>query len=514
MEVMIKGEKMNFIEIISPSYAAKRERAKTELKLEKARAGWIEEYVGYSQHGASKKKAAFKKFDDNLYNADEDIGDNKEVLMARSRQLYMGNPIAVSAIRKFRTNIVGSGIKLKSKINNKILNLSEDEVQQIQDNIQTVWELWAESKECDIERQSNFYQIQSLALITQLIDGECFAVLPLKKRVNEFFELKIKLIDSARCTSPNLPNENIRNGVELDKDGEPIAYWFIKNEETMEPIRIHTFSKTGRRNVLVMMEKERIGQRRGVPVLAPVIEMLSQLSKFTNAELMNAVISSMFTAFIKTEKNTNPVGQMLGATITDKKDTENEGKFIEMGSGTIVDLEPGQDLVFADPNRPNTQFEAFMIAMCKEVGAALEIPLEVLLSNFNASYSASKASLEEVWKVYMMRRTWLISDFCQPIFEEFMDEAVAKGYLKLKGYYENPLMRKAYITAEWYGEAQSQIDPLKEVKAANERISNGLSTRARESRAINGSDWKKNVEQLKVENKIMKELRENENNGE
>ena len=36
---------------------------------------------------------------------------------------------------------------------------------------------------------------------------------------------------------------------------------------------------TGRRNVLHIMSRERIGQRRGVPLLAPVLESLKQLGR-------------------------------------------------------------------------------------------------------------------------------------------------------------------------------------------------------------------------------------------
>lgn len=489
---------MKILEKIAPKFMANRERAKRELKLEKFKS----EILNYSQHGASTRKNAFREFDDNLYDADEDIGDNKEILMARSRQLYMGNAIAVGAIRKMRTNIIGTGIKLKPKINKKLLNLTDEEVDEIQDRIQTVWELWANSTECDSERQSNFYQLQSLAFITQLVDGECFVLLPFKERTGDFFELKIKLIDSARCITPYNSNIDAKNGVELNKDGEVIAYWFINDKLTLTPKRIQVIGKNGRKNVLVLMEKERINQRRGVPLLAPVIEMLSQITKFTNAELMNAVVSSMFSVFITSEVKANPISDMFQQSSSQK--TNN----YSLGSGTIMELEPGQDVKFAEPTRPNTQFDNFLFSMCKQLGAALEIPVEVLLSNFNASYSASKASLEEVWKVYTMRRSWLIANFCQPIFEEWLDEAVAKGYLKLKGYFENPLIRKAYQQAEWYGETQSQLDPYKEIKAAELRIATGISTVAREARAINGSDWKDNIEQRKLEQKAMEEIKD------
>lgn len=488
---------MNVLEKIAPKFMANRERAKRELQLEKYKT----EILNYAQHGASTTKNAFREYDDNLYDADEDIGDSKEILMARSRQLYMGNAIAVGAIKKMRTNIIGTGIKLKPKINKKILELSDEEADEIQNRIQTIWELWANSTECDIEKQSNFYQLQSLAFITQMIDGECFVLLPFKK--SDFFELKIKLIDSARCVEPYASNVDAKNGVEINADGEVIAYWFINDKLSLQPKRVQVTGKNGRKNVLVLMEKERIGQRRGVPVLAPVIEMLSQITKFTNAELMNAVVSSMFSVFITSQVNANPVIDLFQKENSKKGDKENS---FRLSSGMVMQLQPGQDIKFADPGRPNTQFDNFLFSMCKQLGAALEIPVEVLLSNFNASYSASKASLEEVWKMYLMRRSWIVANFCQPIFEEWLDEAVAKGYIKLKGYFDNPLIRKAYQQAEWYGETQSQLDPYKEIKAAELRIATGVSTVAREARAINGSDWKENMEQRKLEIKAMEGL--------
>ncbi|MBS5790091.1 phage portal protein [Fusobacterium sp.] len=488
---------MNVLEKIAPKFMANRERAKRELQLEKYKT----EILNYAQHGASTTKNAFREYDDNLYDADEDIGDSKEILMARSRQLYMGNAIAVGAIKKMRTNIIGTGIKLKPKINKKILELSDEEADEIQNRIQTIWELWANSTECDIEKQSNFYQLQSLAFITQMIDGECFVLLPFKK--SDFFELKIKLIDSARCVEPYASNVDAKNGVEINADGEVVAYWFINDKLSLQPKRVQVTGKNGRKNVLVLMEKERIGQRRGVPVLAPVIEMLSQITKFTNAELMNAVVSSMFSVFITSQVNANPVIDLFQKENSKKGDKENS---FRLSSGMVMQLQPGQDIKFADPGRPNTQFDNFLFSMCKQLGAALEIPVEVLLSNFNASYSASKASLEEVWKMYLMRRSWIVANFCQPIFEEWLDEAVAKGYIKLKGYFDNPLIRKAYQQAEWYGETQSQLDPYKEIKAAELRIATGVSTVAREARAINGSDWKENMEQRKLEIKAMEGL--------
>lgn len=502
------GEKI--LEKVAPGLAAKRIEAKANLELTKYGKEQIDRFINYSYHGASITKNSLRNLDDNLYSADEDIGDNLEVLMARSRQLYMGSNVATGAIKKIRTNVVGRGIKLKSKINNEILKLPDIEVKRIQTEIQTLWNLWASSAdECDVTGQCNFYQLQSLAILTQLIDGECFVLLPFKKRKGNIYDLKLQFVDSARCRTPysNYTNEKIKNGIEIDDDGRPVAYYFLKKYHSTEFIKVQAYTKSGRKNVIAIMEKERIGQRRGVPLLAPVIEALHQITKFSNAELTNAVVSSIFSAFIKKTENSSPVGKMMGVSQDANRPGERDrGINLKMGTGTIFELEQGEDLIFADPKRPNANFDVFFTTICKEIGTALEIPLEVLTSHFNAYYSASKAALEEVWKMYLMRREWISAQFCQPIFEELIDECVAKGYIYLEGYEDNLLKRKAYLGAEWYGETQSQLDPLKEIRAAAERVALGVSTVATESRAINGSDWEDNFKQQALEKNMKKEL--------
>lgn len=59
------------------------------------------DFYNYAQHGASQLKNAFKGSVDILKDADEDIGDNKDILMSRSREMYMGNTIALAAFGNF-----------------------------------------------------------------------------------------------------------------------------------------------------------------------------------------------------------------------------------------------------------------------------------------------------------------------------------------------------------------------------------------------------------------------------
>ena len=66
------------------------------------------------------------------------------------------------------------------------------------------------------------------------------------------------------------------------------------------------------------------------------------------------------------------------------------------------------------PSRPNTAFDAFVISLVRQIGSALGVPAEVLLLNFDSSYSASCGALLEAWKLFNYWRTWWITNFCQP----------------------------------------------------------------------------------------------------
>ena len=103
-----------------------------------------------------------------------------------------------------------------------------------------------------------------------------------------------------------------------------------------------------------------------------------------------------------------------------------------------------------------------------------------------------------------MYRSWLASDFCQPIFEEWLAEAVAKGRIPAPGFFSDPLIRKAYCGAEWNGPAQGLLNPVQEVEAATKRVEQGFSTREREAVEITGTDFYRNARQLRQEEKALR----------
>ncbi|WP_445506709.1 phage portal protein [Niallia sp. 03190] len=501
------------INYFSPNRALKREMARTKMNLLNS---------GYGNHGASATKKSLKGWRSRGGSAKEDIEDNIPTLRERSRDLVAGTPLATGAIKTLRTNVVGSGLKLNAQIDYEFLGMSAEEADAWETIVEREFSLWADSIHCDLQRMNDFYELQQLAFLSQLQSGDVFVVLPMLKRVNMPYDLRIHVIEADRVCNPDgapiTYDNSIVNGVEIDANGEVVAYHIAKNHplsfnySNQSWTRVEKFGKlSGRPNILHLMETERPEQRRGVPILAPVIEALKQLGRYTEAELMAAVISGMFTVFIKTD--TGDVSGVLGQASTNPYEDEDEEEEdvepnYELGNGAIVGLGENESIETANPGRPNQAFEGFVTAICRQIGAALEIPYELLLKNFTASYSASRGALLEAWKMFRMRRAWLANDFCQPIYEEWLAEAVAKGRIAAPGFFKDPMIRKAYCGAEWNGPSQGQIDPLKEAQAAEKRIELGASTHSREAVELTGGDFYRNVRQQIVEKKMLKEVQD------
>ena len=126
--------------------------------------------------------------------------------------------------------------------------------------------------------------------------------------------------------------------------------------------------------------------------------------------------------------------------------------------------------------------------------------------NFQSSYSASRGALLEAWKVFRYWRSWWEINFCQPIYEEWLEEAILKGRVNAPGYFEDPVKRYAYTWADWTGPSQGQLNPVQEVQAAALRVENGFSTRQKETAELTGTDFELNHRQRVKEELLRKEL--------
>lgn len=485
---------------------------------------------GYSGTGASHTRKALKGMTDVSGSPNEDILYNLQDLRERSRMLSMSGGLGLSALKTNRTNVIGMGLILKSHIDKEVLGLSEDEALAWQNHTEREFALWAENKRyCDALNLNDFYKMQQLAFYSSVLSGDCSTLL---QHVEDDsagmnpYSLRLNLIEADRLSTPNSfaaygvksitdgvnkeNNNRVFDGVEVDSIGKVIAYHYANHHrgeftsDKLEWTRVEAYGKkTGLPNVVfTMSDVDRPSQYRGLPLLAPVIEMLMQIRRYTDSELMAAVVESIFTAFIKTNTRTDENPLMPVETGEEPLQNLDDSEY-EMGPGNIVHLQPDEDVSFGDPKRPAGGFAAFIEAVAVQIGSSLEIPKEILMKQFNASYSASRAALLEFWKLVKMRREWFVSDWCRPIYEVWMYEAVALGRINAPGFLNDPIKRQAWLGAEFIGPSQGMLDPTKEITAEQMMCENGFSSRADSAIRLNGSEFYKNVSALKTENEAL-----------
>lgn len=487
------------IAVVAPNRAVKRFAARKQLEILN---------TGYSNSGASKQKKSMRGWLFRGGSTKEDIDENLDTLRQRARDLYMNTPLATGSLKTIRTNALGYGLVLNSQIDHEFLGLTEEEADAWETLVEREFGLWADSLMADALQMHNFYELQQIAFLSFLASGETFVTLPYRGHKEHWYGLRVQLIESDRISSPSGASSNILSGVELGRFGEVVAYHICNLHPLSsasgkkEWVRVEKFGKhSGRQNILHLLESERPDQRRGVPLLAPVIESLKQLDRYSEAELTAALVSSLMTVFIQSTDDDDGSGSPIGEGIAEEDQIDQADETtVELAPGSVIALAPGETANTSNPARNNTSFDPFVTAILRQVGAALEIPYEVLVKHFTSSYSASRAALLEAWKMFKMRRTFMAKRFCQPIYEEWLTEAVLIGRIHAPGFLEDPLIRRAYSQAEWNGPSQGQLDPLKEVNAAIKRVESGFSTRARETVELTGADyWRNHAQRVREE---------------
>lgn len=98
--------------------------------------------------------------------------DNLDTLRKRSRDAYMGIPLAAGAIKTLRTNVIGSGLVPTPQVDADYLHLTEEQADQLQAQITREFSLWADCTACDASGMDNFWRMQTLAFTSFLMNGD------------------------------------------------------------------------------------------------------------------------------------------------------------------------------------------------------------------------------------------------------------------------------------------------------------------------------------------------------
>lgn len=400
---------------------------------------------------------------------DFDLLPDLDVLRGRSRDLVRNDPLAQSAVSTKVAHVIGAGHVVRPEIDAARLGLSEAEAAEWEEMALDIWTDWAQSRDCDVTRTQNFAELEDLVYRSILMSGDVLVIRRFKRRAGRLLASCVQVVEADRLSNPDwrMDSDSLAGGVELDVDGAPVAY-HIADRHLLDRSRsggvtwrrVPAFDGSGRRNVLhVHLARWRPDMTRYAPMLAPVIEALKQRSRYAEAELMAAVVSACFAIGMKSDDGE------LGAGLQEAGKTKDAKPINITEPGQIFDLMQGEELQSFEPGRPNPQFAPFIDAVAREIGAGTDLPQEMLVKQFQASYSASRAAMEMAWLFFRTDRARHVAQFCAPVYEDVIGEAVARGLLKAPGFFSDPIRRQAWLGAVWMGPARPTIDPVKDANA-------------------------------------------------
>lgn len=448
--------------------------------------------------GGSRSKRSLSGFRTSGGSADADLLPDLPTLRERSRDMVRNAPLAGGAINTVTTNVIGTGLMPKFQPRRELLGWTEERAAAWARQVEQEFASWAESPNCDATRTQTFYGLQDLAFRSALENGDVFSRLPMIPGRGRY-QLAVQLIEADRVCNKDGARDTatLAGGVELDGFGAPARYHFRTDHPgslsvaKREWVVVDAFgAASGRRNVLHLYAKRRIGQTRGAPYLTPVIETLKQLDRYSEAEIFAAVANAVFAVKVTTpdKAGLSPLesattGTTPGSDTTDARESGWDGT---LTPGLVVDLGPDEDVGSVNPDRPNANYDPFFQSMAQLIGAGLELPAEVLLKRFMASYSASRAALLDAWKFFRNRRVWCADGFCEPIKDEWLAEAVARGRIDAPGFFRDPLLRYAYGYCTWHGDGPGSLNPKDEAAAAETRMRIQLTTLDEEKAAYDG----------------------------
>jgi lambda family phage portal protein len=429
-------------------------------------------------------------------------------LVSRSRDLARKDGWAGKAIDEWVCNAIGNGIKPQS--------LHPDAT--TKEKIQNLWSQFV--NECDADGLTDYYGFQALAFRSMVEGGECFVrkhvrsmdwglAVPLQLQLMETEQMPFYL---ARPT-PDTPQGNVvRASIEFDQQGRRTAYYFYKNhpgERLFFPNYLDLL-RIPAAEVMHLFRPLRPGQLRGMPWLANALVRLWELDQYDDAELLRKKFAAMMMAFIIRQNPEDPFfgNEQSGPEATDAGGTtgqEQQGvQVAQLEAGTMMDLEPGEDVKFTDPADVGGNYEAFERQTLLRIGAGLGLPYDMLTGDLSqTSYSSIRAGILSFRRLCeQVQYGVFIHQFCRPVWRAFIEAAVLGGGLDARDYQAN---RADYLAVQWHTPKWAWVDPEKDVKAEVLAIRAGLKSR---SMSINetGEDEEAVDQQIAKDNERADEL--------
>ena len=390
----------------------------------------------------------------------------------RARDASRNDWSGESLTQKWTTNLVGVGITPRFK-------RIKDKVRKVE--INDLWEDFVAHSDAD--GVLNYYGQQTLAVRSWIESGEVFARRRYRRTNSGLtVPMQVQLIEAEFVplmdadTWPGMPKgHTIRSGIELDRSQQRVAYWVHKSHPGDGQVTI-----TGEMLVRVpasemrhVFEPKRPGQLRGVSAMASILARLRNINDYDDAVLERQKLANLFVAFVTrtmpgldSEVDIDPLTNL-------PIEWDGGQPLAGMQPGMTQELDPGQDVKFANPPEAGTMYSEYMRTANMGTAAAAGIPYEVFSGDIaNVSDRTLRVIIQE-FRRFAEQRQWqiVIPMFCQPVVEWFAEAARVAGHISDAEF--NDVRRAEHAPHGW-----SYIHPVQDPQGKALEVTSGFRSRS------------------------------------
>lgn len=433
----------------------------------------------------------------------------KRKVSDRSWDLYINDAMSHGLIESLLIEIIGTGLTPQAQPMLRWLNRNIEWQQQYQQAVYDIFELWGLDCRnfCDAQGRLNFYMMQTLALLQWKLDG--IGVFQVTARKERFRPLSFALlpIDPSRLITPSdlQGSQDVYDGVALDDSGAIEGVW-IANEigQTLSAFASVNKSQctyipaydstTGLPNVLLVCDVRNVAEYRQDSILGSMIKEIKDSNDLVNASIIKTLLGNLVTFFIE-----DTLG-IRAQTLT------IEQRIQEIEAGTMIFGSQGEKPYQIENNAPGPHYDQMNNSIIGRLGMATARGPENIRKAYEASYSASQASIENAERVNDVDRMVLNNRFNQPALMLMQYEAALRGLLpdidSITDFLDNI---HAYSRAVWLPPPMKVIDRAKAAKADETRLTNNTRTYS----GIYGEqskDWRSELRQRAIEKAYIQEL--------
>lgn len=424
-------------------------------------------------------------FSNSSGSADREILFDLPWLRSRSRELNRDDALGSGITKTFVSNWVGAGMMAQAQTGDLDKNR----------RLESVWN----SRKDALSQADDLTHGETQRLIARKIleDGDVVRKAVFSASEPVWFET----VEGERLATPpgKTQDPKIRNGVERDDAGRPIAHWIRKTHPGDNLASVAggnaEFERIPVAYSRLLKVTERPGQTRGVPLFHSVLQDLRDLDLLLLAALKRTQIAACLSVFIRSAAESP---DMIPLT------ADKYGYKLEQAlePGMIFKLFPNEQIETLVPNFPTPELEQFVIMLCRRIGAALGICWSMVLKDFSKSnYSSARTDLLESRQTFTILQSFLIERYLNWEWETVMFDAWLRGDPRLDG-----ITREELALVRWIPPGWRWVDPVKEATQAQIELEIGTTT-LRDICASKGTDWEETMRQRLVEEKREREIR-------